>query len=269
MSDALEHLNGSTVLFAVIGDPIKQVKVTAPLTTILVARKRNAIVVPMQIAAEHVADSFRMLRAMPNFGGMIITIPHKTAMAGLVDTLSERAQLSGAINICARQANGQWHGDILDGFGFAEGLAHHGFAIAQSKALVIGVGGAGSAVAAELAIRGASVYLFDTDHARARRLAERLTAAGYVADYSAIADPKGFDLVANASPVGMGSDHRIPLDASLLDPSIRVADLVMSPRETPLIKAAIEAGCPVNYGSDVMNFQLEAMATFFANAKAG
>lgn len=266
MTNVCINMDGATIVHAVIGDPIKQVKIVAPLTELMQARGQNAVIIPLQISADTLEASFLALRSMPNFAGMIITIPHKVAMAQLVDSLSERSKLAGAVNICARGADGQWHGDILDGFGFAEGLVHKGSEIRGTSALVIGCGGAGSAVAAELAIRGAKLGLFDLEQERAARLAQRLRDGGYQAETVSTPDPRGFDLVTNASPVGMGEDTRIPLDTSLLDASVRVAELVMLPRETPLLKQAIKIGCPVSYGSDVMNFQMAAMADSFARA---
>lgn len=263
MTQAAIAISGTTRIFGMFGDPIAQAKAPGPVSRMLADGGVDAVLVPLHVPVGHVSATFAALKAVPNFGGALITIPHKVAMAQLVDRLSERARLTQSCNICARRADGLWEGDILDGYAFAESLLHHDYDPNGKAALIIGAGGAGSAVAAELAMRGARVSIYDSDGPRAAALAERLRQAGYSAQAADVPVPVAHDMIVNASPTGMAGDPNSPVDPGLLTPDMRVAEFIMEPRETPLLRAAAAKGCAVSYGADVMDFQLDLIVDFF------
>lgn len=147
---------------------------------------------------------FAALRLLGNLDGLVVTVPHKVAMLGLVDRLSDRAGLAGALNhLARREPDGAWLGDMMDGAEFCGGLAASGFDPAGRSAFVVGAGGAGSAIAAELARLGARVRIFDVTAGRAGSLAAWLRAAGCDAEAAILPNPGGADLVVNATPLGM------------------------------------------------------------------
>jgi shikimate dehydrogenase len=154
-------------------------------------------------------------------------------------------------------------GDILDGEGLVGGLRAAGQAIAGRRALVVGCGGVGSAIAFAVAGAGVrDVALSDMLPQRAEQLAARLTAAGYAARVSA-PDADGFDLVINASPAGMQPGDPLPVDCARLSTDAIVADVVVHAGLTPLLTMARQRGCFVQAGTVMSDQQVSEMATFF------
>src|SRR4051812_46816413 len=150
----LQNYSGATRVYAIVGDPIAQVKAPAGLTREFERRGRDAIVVPLQIAPANIGTGIAALSRVANVDGLIATIPHKFALPGHCATLSDRARFLGAANVARRRPDGSWHGDMLDGEGFADGIAAAGCRFEDRRALLIGAGGAGSAIALALLERG-------------------------------------------------------------------------------------------------------------------
>jgi len=260
--------DGALRIYGLIGDPVSQVRAPFPITHRLRQAGLNAALLPLNVPADEVSSIFGSLKAIRNIDGLVITVPHKIPMAGLVDHLSERATLVGAINIARREADGSWHGDILDGVAFEHGLTESGFNPKGQRAFVVGAGGAGCALAVELVLAGASVHVFDVSPARSEALAKRLHEAGHVITVAKAADPRGAALVVNATPLGMKPDDVLPLDPALLSANMLVADVVMSPPVTAFLKQAKERGCHVQLGEVVLLNQLDVQVEFFRTGGA-
>jgi len=261
--------NGRTRVYGLIGDPVSQVRAAAPMTERLRQAGLNAVLLPLHVPVDALPGVFDSFKRIGNLDGLVITVPHKIAMAGLVDRVSERARLVGAINVARREPDGAWSGDILDGVGFVRGLIDNGFDPKARSAFVVGAGGAGCAITAELALAGASVRVFDVSAFRAHTLAERLRRSGYAVTAADAADPRGADLVVNATPLGMQPADSLPLDPSLLSPGMLVAEVVMKPPVTAFLRAAEARGCRIQLGEGVMLYQLDAQTAFFREAFAG
>lgn len=256
-------IDGSTRLLAVLGDPIAQVGAPAAWTGLFARQGINAVGVPLHVSADALPAMFNGLRELRNLVGLIVTIPHKPAMLDLVDEASARARQVGAVNVVVFRADGAAVGDILDGVGFVNGLHARGQSLDGRRALVVGAGGVGSAIAFALADAGVqAVRVNDALPERAARLAARLRAANVDAR-AAGPDPAGFDLVVNASPMGMRPDDPLPVDCARLDPSAVVADVVLHATLTPFLVAARQRGCYVQPGTHMMNYQIAHMAAFF------
>ena len=258
--------DGGLRLFGLIGDPVAQVRACQPATERMRAAGANAALLPVHIPSAHLLEIFHSLRLVANFDGMVVTVPHKIPMAELVDTLSDRARLVGAVNLARREADGRWHGDIVDGVGFRRGLDVTGFDPAGKTAFIIGGGGAGSAIAVELARSGARLRIYDVSADRSEALARRLRDAGHDAVAAPAPDPAGADLVVNATPLGMHPGDPMPLDPALLSPAMTVAEVVMKPPVTAFLQAARDLGCRIQLGEAVMLYQLDAMADFLLGA---
>ncbi|HTR58816.1 MAG TPA: shikimate dehydrogenase [Casimicrobiaceae bacterium] len=172
----------------------------------------DAVVVPMGVKAEDCPATLRALFRMTNIRGALITMPHKVATLGLADGASITAKIAGSANALRKDTNGKLIGDMFDGTGFTRGLARKGFKFNDAKCLVVGTGGAGSAIAASLAADGvASLTLFDTNAASAQALRERLKLHYGKLDVR-VGRPvvAGQDLVVNATPIGMKDDDPCP-----------------------------------------------------------
>ena len=159
--------------------------------------------------------------------------PHKAASLGHVGSLTQRSALVGAVNMIRLDDEGKWTGDTVDGIGLVAGLRTRGQDPARRRALVVaGVGGAGTAIAFALAEAGASeVAVFDVDRARADDIAARVAATG-TTSYVAAPEAAGFELVVNASPLGMAPDDPVAIGLDGIEPGSVVADVVVHPRMT-------------------------------------
>ena len=175
----LPALNGATRIHVTIGDPIAQVKSPAGITQGFAARGHDAMMIPLQVKPADVEDFFRLAKKLPTLDGIVITVPHKPFAFRHCDTTTERARVLEVCNVMRRETDGRWTGDMTDGGGFIAALKRNSFDPKGKRALQIGAGGAGSAIALALTMEGASVTLCDLDTRKARRAdraARRVTA---------------------------------------------------------------------------------------------
>ena len=255
-------VDGSTQILGIVGDPIRQVRAPEIWSALFRANGFNAICVPFHVKPAELQAFLAGLRTVQNLMGLIVTIPHKPAAVHHVDALTDRAQRVQSVNLMRRDADGRWTGDIVDGVGFVKGLLSSGQRVEGRRALVVGSGGVGTAIAFAIAeAKAASVHVADIATDRASNLARRLEAAGTPSGTST-ASANGFDLVVNASPIGMKADDPLPIDCTHLASSALVGDVVVHPQITPLLAEARRRGCHVQPGSVMMDHQLTAMAEF-------
>jgi shikimate dehydrogenase len=187
--------------------------------------------------------------------GLSVTMPHKAAVAEVVDRLTPSAAALGAVNCVFRDAaDGALVGDNTDGAGFLAGLhADFGLDVAGTRCVVVGAGGAARAVILALAGAGAaSVRVVNRDAERGERAAALAGSRGAVAGLDAVVDA---DLVVNATPVGMGGDDAVPVPVDRLRADQVVADLVYHPARTPLMAAAEAAGARTANGVSMLVHQ--------------
>ena len=266
----LDTYSGATRVIFIVGDPIAQVKSPAGLTRALHEHGADAVVVPAHVAPADLADFIRTALRMRNVDGIVVTVPHKFDAARACTALTPRARSIGAVNVMRRDANGGWFGDMCDGVGYVDGLRHHGCDPAGRRALLVGAGGAGSAIAHALVDAGvAALSLHESDAPRRQALARKLQAYGGVAPAIGSADPAGFDLVINATPMGMHKSDPLPVDVKRLSPDCFVGDVVTVPAEPPLILAARAKGCATMTGTAMFVAVRERMVGFFLGGATG
>lgn len=179
-------ISGHTRLIAHLGYPTASFKAPMIYNPWFVDQQVDVKVVPMGVRPEDYAAFIPPLFTMTNIIGALVTMPHKIATCDLVQRLSPTAAIAGACNAIRREADGSLSGDMFDGEGFVLGLRRKGFNPQGTRALVVGSGGVGSAIAASLAAAGVSALtLYDTrpEVARPRRAAaSALSAARYHPD---------------------------------------------------------------------------------------
>ncbi|MGR3739111.1 MAG: shikimate dehydrogenase family protein [Limimaricola soesokkakensis] len=259
----MPQLDGETILYPVIGDPVAQVRSPRYLTEILARRGVNAIVPPMQVPAARVAAVFDTIRAVPNIGGAVVTIPHKIPAIDHCDVVSERARFVGSVNVIHKDAQGQLVGDNLDGLGYMDGVAARGFDPEGRRALLIGAGGAGAAVAHEILARGAAfLAIADLDAARRDAVITALETRfpGQVGPGSD--DPTDFDLIANVSPCGMRPGDPFPADPARMRRGQFVACAITRPEVSPMVAAARELGCATMTGAGMFEAEAERLVDY-------
>ena len=263
-------ISGTTKLIAHIGYPTESFRAPMVYNPYFEKHGIDAVVVPMGCRSEDYAAFLKLVFRLSNIHGALVTMPHKVATMALLDEASTTAQVAGSCNAIRLGPDGKLIGDMFDGEGFVRGVLHKGLELSGKRALVVGSGGAGSAIAASLAKAGiAQLSLFDGHEPSMLGLAERLRRA-----YPGLAvktgsnDPAGCDLVVNATPLGMKDGDPLPLDVSRLDPSTFVGEVVMKTQITPFLAAARERGCSFQVGTDMLFEQIPAYLEFFGFRQA-
>ncbi|MBV2180052.1 shikimate dehydrogenase [Castellaniella sp. MT123] len=257
-------INGNTRLFAIVADPIAQVRTPQVLNAYFEAHALDAVLVPVHVAPEGLAAVVEGFRRTRNMGGFIVTVPHKTAVAALCDALGPAAQATGSVNTVRREPDGRLVGDMFDGAGFVQGLRVQGHDPAGKRCLLLGAGGAAGAIAFSLVQAGAAqVVVANRTRAKAEAVVQRVRQAFPQADIQAgDADPQGYDVVVNATSLGMKPDDPLPLVIDRLQPRTLVAEIIMKPELTPLLAQAQARGCPVHFGRHMLDEQVQLMARF-------
>ncbi|MBS0642353.1 MAG: shikimate dehydrogenase, partial [Proteobacteria bacterium] len=194
-----------------------------------------------------------------------ITMPHKVTVTSHLDELTTTARIAGACNAVLKRPDGRLLGDMFDGEGFVRGAQRKGCVLAGARALVVGAGGVGSAIAASLAAAGvAGIGLFDVNAASMNALAGRLRK-----HYPSLrlqtgsADPAGWDIVVNATPLGMRDGDPMPVAVDRIDPGTFVGEVVLKEEYTPLLRAALTKGCRVQVGTDMLFEMIPSYLAFF------
>ena len=258
-------INGETILIAHLGYPTKSFRAPMIYNPYFEKIGFNAIVMPMGVKAEDYAEVVKALFELTNIRGALVTMPHKVTTLAFMDEISTTARIAGACNAILRRPDGSLVGDMFDGEGFVRGVARKGRHIAGESALVVGCGGVGSAIAASLAAAGVSrLGLFDAHSASAASLGSRL-AAHYpkLEVQPGVKDPSGYDIVVNATPIGMNDGDPLPMDVDRITPSSFVGEVVMKQEMTPFLRAAQAKGCTIQIGVDMLFEQIPAYLEFF------
>ncbi len=269
--EEVTYVNGKTQIYGIIGDPIEQVRSPEMFTTIFAARGVNAIMLPVHVRPADFDQVVANLKKIPNLGGLVFTIPYKGRACAFADELGNHAKVAGVINCLGRGADGVWRGDIFDGLGCVEAFRRRGQSFKGKSVMLIGAGGAGSAIAVAIAYEGPrAIRLFDLDTAKAEALATRIRSVDKsIAVEIGAVRLDGIDILMNASPVGMLTDARLPFEVSSLPKSLIVFDAIVKPERTPLIQLAEKCGCLTVFGRDMMNGQVSTMVDFFGHPARG
>ena len=265
-------ITGKTTLIAHLGHPTEGFKAPMIYNPWFEKSGIDAVVVPMGVRAGDYPATLAALARITNLRGALVTMPHKITTLALVAEASPAARIAGACNALLKRDDGSWLGDQFDGAGFVRGVERKGRAIRGSRAIVAGAGGVGSAIAAALAATGAAeLMLFDRDATAAESLRDRLL-RHYPALVVAVGanDPVGFDLVVNATPLGMRESDPLPFDVTRIARSALVGDVVLTSEvtPTPLLRAARDRGCATQPGIDMLFEMIPAYLEFFGLGSA-
>ena len=258
-------ISGTTTLIAHVGYPTHSFKSPLIYNPRFEKNGIDAVVVPMGVKAEEYPEFLKYLFKLTNIRGALITMPHKVTTIRLVDEITPTAQIAGAANAVLLRSDGTLLGDQFDGAGFVRGVERSGFPLVGRRALVVGNGGVGSAIAASLAAAGvAALGLFDPARESSEALAARIDE-----HYPKISidtgsnDPEGYEIVVNATPLGMNDGDPLPMDVDRIAPETFVGEVVMKQQITPFLQAAKDKGCRIQVGTDMLFEQIPAYLEFF------
>ena len=257
-------LSGTSHFYALIGHPVAQVRSPIGFNTYLSSKNIDAAMIPFDLLPNAIIGFFDMLRGWENCLGCCVTIPHKNITYDLIDEPMPRAQRIGAINIIKREKSGKLLGDMTDGIGCINALKLNGVSVTGKKIVLIGGGGAGSAIADAIGEhRAAQLSLVEIDKLKSDTLLLKLQK-----QYPAltlennISRPEEIDIVINASPSGMNKNDLLPIDPYTFRSGIVIADSVTKPNFTPFLKSAKNNGCFIQKGNEMADAQLPIFLDF-------
>jgi shikimate dehydrogenase len=262
------NLNGRTRLYPLLGDPIIYARSPDWLSKHMAKRGMNCISLPMEVPEGQLKVVMDGLRATGNVDGLSLTMPHKITGVEYCDVLSETSQMLGVVAAIRRTKDGGWYGHTTDGDAFVKAQIDNGATVEGARVLVMGAGGAGSAIVISMLEQGAKeVCVYDLDTSRSERIVGLLKdRAGDRVKVAETNDPTGFDLVSNATSMGMDDNDPLPLDATKLTSDMFVGDVVAGHGETKIIKAAKAAGCKTADGDAMVVAVLDVMCDLLEDA---
>lgn len=256
-------ITGKTRVYAHIGFPIGHVKTPALYNGLLEERAIDLVVVPFEVEPENLAAAVPGFRAWRSLAGVGVTIPHKESMIHLVDELTPMAKLCGATNVIRREPDGRLIGGQYDGIGLVQSLVDAGHQVKNSKVLLAGAGGTARPVAFALADAGvAKLEIANRTVDKAQAIADEVKAAYPQCDVSVYSGDTSFDIVVNTTSLGMKPDDELPVNPDVIQPGVVVADAVMAPPETALLKLAADRGAHPHPGLLMLRAQFEITLDF-------
>jgi len=231
-------ITGATRVAAVIGSPLRHSLSPALHNAAFTQLGLDWVYAAFEVSpgeAQAALDAMRTFR----LGGLSVTMPHKEAVAGAVDSLDPAAAALRSVNTVVPQADGSLKGYSTDGAGFVASLAAAGVAVAGRQVCVLGAGAAARSIIDELARDGAArIAVVNRTTGAAEEAAVLAGAIGVVGSATDVGEA---EIVINATSLGMAADD-VPCDPSVLHAGQVVADIVYHPRETALLRAARAAG---------------------------
>jgi shikimate dehydrogenase len=259
------QLSGKTHLYAILAHPIAHVRAPEFFAPVFEARRLDACIVPLHVRPEDLADVVPRLQKIGNLHGLVVTIPHKEAMARLCDELGPDGALVGAVNAVRFAEGGRLIGDMYDGVGLVRGALAHDIALKGKRVLLAGAGGAGRAIAFALTREGVrALTIANRTASRAEALVADVTKAVPGVEVGrGPPDPTDHDVIINATALGLHEADPLPVDPDLLTPEMAVIEIIAAVEVTPLRRAAIDIGCRTMGGRAMVDHQIESQLRFF------
>lgn len=269
-------IRGDTDVFLIPGDPVVQVRAPEVFNLIFRTLGINAVLVPVHVAAGDIEVFVRSAFLAKNIRGMFLAIPHKALVMDLLAHCNDEGRVAGAVNGIRRNPDGTLEGGLFDGKGCVAALDYFDVVYAGKRVLILGAGGGASAIAASLAIAGTRapvrIALYDPMPGKAQAVAAHIGAAARAVRTEIVAaasnDPTGYDVVINASPLGLQAGDPLPCDVSQLAPHAAVLDILMKNQPTPWLAAARARQLLAQPGFEMLIQQAPDYLAFFGYAAA-
>lgn len=255
--ELIDRIDGHTRLITLVGSPVAHSASPATHTLSFEKLGMNIVYLAFDVQPDDLSSVMGALRAMRGWDGTNVTMPCKQAIIPYLDELSPAAELMGSVNVVKKESDGRLTGHNTDGAGFMQNLRKHDVKTEGARMTLMGSGGAGSAILVQAALDGMThIDVFAREggksYQHARNLIDHINErADCEIDLHDFTDQDALraaiaanDILTNATNVGMGEDCvDVPLPADMIRPSTVVADVIYLPRETQLIRNAVELGC--------------------------
>lgn len=260
-------IDASFDVYGMIGNPVSQTQTPKLFNTFCFENDHAAVMAPLKLGGRSdVENLLEMMKNSQTLSGFVSTIPFKADLYDLCHQHGPAASILKKVNTVKVSASGDVIGEMFDGIGFIEALKSKELSFLNAKCLVIGCGAAGQAIAIELNRNAvASCTIIDTDISALRKF-KAITAENserYHLDRAAPKDISNFDLIINASPLGMSLGDPLPCMLEALKPGSYVGDCVTNFDETEFLKAAKSKGAKTVSGTDMAQGQLKSILRFF------
>jgi shikimate dehydrogenase len=259
-------LSGRTRFYGLFADPVEHLQAPAVFNELFDRRGIDALFIPLHVTAEHLAVTVAGMRHLRNFAGYGVSIPHKAMAARLCDELLPNAKACGVVNNIRVDSDSRWIGETLDGVGMVRAITAQRTLDANSRVLLVGAGGVGRAIAVALALAAVGyLAIANRTLGKAEELASMVQQAAPACAVEAgnAFDPAPFDIVINATSLGLNGQGPLPVEVSRVSETALVAEVVMVPELTPLLQAAQTRGLGIVPGRKMLSQQLDAITDFF------
>jgi shikimate dehydrogenase len=260
-------LSGATRIVPILAHPVAHVRAPRIYNPAFAAAGLDWHMVPMGVHPDDLAATVAQMARVTNLQGLNLTIPHKAAAARLCSRLTPAARRSGMVNTMRMDADGQWAGENSDGIGFVSAARAHGLLCADRPVVIVGAGGAGTAIALSLADAGVrTIDVFDTDADRAAHVLSLLRQ--HFPDVDASSRPsrlRSAGLAVNATPLGLHAGDAMPFDPAQLAGDACLFDIIAA-RDTELMSACTARGLRVLGGGAMIEHQLITQIAFWRGA---
>jgi 3-dehydroquinate dehydratase/shikimate dehydrogenase len=243
----IDQVDAATRMYGVAGDPISHS--LSPIIMNTAMRRENVNAVYLALHAKTLKDLLACVRDIP-IHGLSITMPYKEAILPHLDNTDSHTTKIGACNTVVRAQDGKLYGFNTDTAGVVRPLEQR-IGLEGARILVLGAGGAARAAVFGLKERGCEVFILNRSAAAAQKLARRAHARSIRrADLKKLS----FDVIINATPVGMGNTRESPLNESEINARY-VFDMIYDPPDTRLVKLAAARGAQVIPGIEMFVHQ--------------
>lgn len=258
------NIDGRTRVIVHLAYPSTHLRTPSFFNPLIEKQGRNAVLVPWQVSPENLPQVWEALRLCESLAGVIVTIPHKTDIAGLCDELEGAARFLQVSNVARRTDDGRFIGRMYDGPGYLQGLRNEGHEMLGRRVLLLGAGGAATGIAHSLVEEKVEcLTIANRTRSKAEDLAAKLNAE-FGTDIVSADEAVGgdHDVVINATSVGLKADDPLPIDPDSIQPDALVGEVIMQPDVTALLEAARARGCAIHKGQHMITGQTELLADF-------
>ena len=259
------EITGHTNLVGIVANPVEHVRTPQLFNASVAQQGLDVSCVPFHVREPNLQKWLSGALGLSNLTGLIITIPYKEAVIEWCGELTDTAILVGSVNAMRRdESRGIWIGGNFDGDGFVAGLRSRGHQLEGKRVLLVGAGGAGKAMAYAIArSKPAELVIHNRAEQRAIDLVSRVNKALPEIKMS-VGDnnPGGFDVVVNATSLGLKDGDALPIRMDRLESGTLICEAVMRDGNTPLLQAAFERGCVVHHGRHMLYGQIVEIAQF-------